>query len=142
MIRDFDGAKAAVFVGQRLLVYLRDDRPDIPYPAHWDFPGGGREGDETPEQTLRREVFEEFGLTFDDAAVHWKREFRSRHDPDQFVWFFVLTLPESVCAEIRFGDEGQRWALMSWEEFAAQENAVPSFAPRLKIWCDETGGIF
>jgi 8-oxo-dGTP diphosphatase len=52
----------------RLLIYLRDDKPDIPFPDHWDFFGGHLEEGETPEQALVREVREELGLELAD----WK----------------------------------------------------------------------
>jgi 8-oxo-dGTP diphosphatase len=50
----------------RLLVYLRDDKPDIPFPNHWDFFGGHLEEGETPEHALVREVKEELGLELAD----------------------------------------------------------------------------
>ena len=46
----------------RLVVYLRDDNPDIPFPNHWDFFGGHLEPYESPEQALVREVKEEVGI--------------------------------------------------------------------------------
>ena len=48
--------------GGRLLIYLRDDNPDIPFPNHWDFFGGHLEEGESPEQALVREVKEEIGI--------------------------------------------------------------------------------
>lgn len=51
----------------RLLVYLRDNRPDIPFPNHWDFFGGHVEEGETPDEALVREVKEELGI----ELRHW-----------------------------------------------------------------------
>lgn len=131
---DFDGSKAALFIGEQLLVYLRDDKPGLRFANCWDFPGGGREGDETPEETLAREVMEEFGLEVPGEVVRWKREFAAAHDPDKRAWFFVLRYPEGTESQVVFGDEGQRWRLMDWEEYAGLPNIVPSFAPRMAIW--------
>ena len=52
----------------RLVIYLRDNKPEIPYPNHWDFIGGHLEDRETPEVALVREVQEELGLTL----TKWK----------------------------------------------------------------------
>jgi 8-oxo-dGTP diphosphatase len=46
----------------RLLIYLRDDKPEIPFPNHWDFFGGHVEEGEKPEEALIREVKEELGF--------------------------------------------------------------------------------
>lgn len=46
----------------KLLIYLRDDKPDIPFPNHWDLFGGHVEKGEKPEAALVREVQEELDI--------------------------------------------------------------------------------
>ena len=47
--------------GQFLLA-LRDNKPGIPFPNHWDLIGGHVENGETPDQALAREFKEELDL--------------------------------------------------------------------------------
>jgi 8-oxo-dGTP diphosphatase len=139
--KPFHGAKAALFVGDRLLTLLRDNKPEILFPNCWDFPGGGREGDETGFQTLARETREEVGLDAYAAERLWARHLPAMHQPDEFIWFYVLRLPEGAEAGVVFGDEGQCWTLMTPVAFLALSNAVPSLATSLRLWMDETGGL-
>ncbi|MDY0083733.1 MAG: NUDIX domain-containing protein [Ignavibacteriaceae bacterium] len=46
----------------QVLLLLRDDRADIPFPNMWDIPGGKVEQNENPEFTVRREMMEELGI--------------------------------------------------------------------------------
>lgn len=46
----------------RLLIYLRDDKRDIPFPNHWDLFGGHVEEGEKAEEALVREVKEELAV--------------------------------------------------------------------------------
>ncbi len=54
-------AASAIYIifDNKLLLFQRDDIPEIPYPGTWDLVGGMQEQDETPEQALRREIKEE-----------------------------------------------------------------------------------
>ena len=139
MVDEFNGAKVALFIGDKLLVILRDDDPAIPFPDVWDFPGGGREGDETPFETLAREVLEEVGLVLPHEAVIWERALPRSQDASQLIWFFVARLPEGRENEIIFGDEGQRWDLMTPAAFMALERVVPSLVARLQLWMSQAG---
>jgi 8-oxo-dGTP diphosphatase len=47
--------------GGRVLLGKRATSKEV-FPGRWDVPGGRSEGDETPEQTLVRELFEEVGV--------------------------------------------------------------------------------
>jgi 8-oxo-dGTP diphosphatase len=47
---------------REFLLALRDNKPGIPFPDHWDLIGGHVEEGETPEEALVREVKEELDI--------------------------------------------------------------------------------
>jgi 8-oxo-dGTP diphosphatase len=130
----FDGAKVALFLGEKLIVILRDEAPDLSYAGYWDLPGGGREGEETPVECVAREWYEELGVLVVEGDVVWSRTFTHAVCDKGTVWFFVAQLPENVSAQVQFGDEGQRWTLMTMNAFLTHPKAVPAFQDRLKMW--------
>ncbi len=127
----FAGAKVALFIGGLLLVYLRDDLPSIPFPDQWDFPGGGREGNESPEETVLRETREEFGLELDASQLRHPLPHRS-HEQGWLNWFFAAHLPETAEGLIRFGEEGQLWRLIEPEAYLRNPRRIPHLAALLE----------
>ena len=125
---DFHGAKLALFVGKHLVTILRDDRPDIPWPAHWDLPGGGRQGGETGPQCVLRETHEEIGLILPATALCWGRLYPRK---GLNFWFFAAQLPTSAAADIRLGNEGQRYELIPPRDYLIRRKAIPQFQERL-----------
>lgn len=130
----FDGAKVALFVGDKLVVILRDELPGLSFAGHWDLPGGGREGAETAFECVVRECEEELGLVLRQQDVVWTRAFSNAVTGNGNVWFFVAKLPAKAAGQVRFGDEGQRWSLMSVQAYLAHPMAVPAFQDRLRMW--------
>lgn len=130
----FSGAKLALFIGEDLLVIRRDNNPAIPYPDHWDLPGGGREQDESPQTCALRETHEEVGLRLRPDQLVWARSYLR---PRGTVWFFAAHLPRQMAAQVRLGDEGQGWRLMSPQAYCAHPLAVPHFADQLRIYLDD-----
>lgn len=122
----FNGAKLLLTHGDRLLTCLRDDRPDIPFPAHWDLPGGGREAHETPVQCALRELDEEFGLHLSPQALTG-RAFPSHSAPGLTSWLFAGQISAAQIAAIRFGDEGQGWCMMPVADYLTHPRAIPHF---------------
>ncbi|MBR9652329.1 NUDIX domain-containing protein [Thalassovita aquimarina] len=133
----FRGAKLALFIGDKLAVMLRDEKPGIPWPGYWDFPGGGSNPGETPEQCVIRETREELSVVLQDSDLIWKRSFKS--DDRLPVWFFAAHLGAARAADIRLGNEGQRWQLMEAGAYLAHPRAIPHFAERLWLYLRDRG---
>lgn len=127
--REFEGAKLALFIDDMLLVIRRDDRPGLPWPGYLDLPGGGKDPGETPEDCVLRETREEVGLELRPDQLVWRRYYPDDPTP---AWFFAAHLPRSAEGDIRFGSEGQGWALMAPEAYVADDHAVPHFRLRVK----------
>ncbi|HLQ20119.1 MAG TPA: NUDIX hydrolase [Tabrizicola sp.] len=136
---DFTGAKAAFFCGSTVLVYLRDEKPGLRWAGLWDLPGGGREGDEGPEDCLLRELWEEFGLRFAPDRLIWRRVFPSMVEDGRLSLFFAGRLDREEVRQIRFGDEGQGWELMPVEVFMGHPLGVPEMQRRTGIAWEELG---
>ena len=57
-----------------ILLYLRDNKPGIPFPNYWDLIGGHVEEGETPDQALVREVKEELNIDLKEYTFYKKYE--------------------------------------------------------------------
>lgn len=57
---------------RELLLYLRDNKPEIPFPNHWDLIGGHLEDGETPGEALLREVKEELNIDLKEYTFYKK----------------------------------------------------------------------
>jgi 8-oxo-dGTP diphosphatase len=63
---------------EKILLFLRDNIPDLPYPNMWDVPGGHVEPGESPEKCIIREMKEEMDLDIDEFELFSKIEFEDR----------------------------------------------------------------
>ncbi|MEZ1441404.1 NUDIX domain-containing protein, partial [Pseudomonas shirazica] len=81
-------------------------KPGIPFPGYWDFPGGGREGRETPAECALRELEDEFSIRLEEPRIDWQRQDPSTSGSAPFAYFLVARLEDREFEAIRFGDEG------------------------------------
>ncbi|RXJ74938.1 DNA mismatch repair protein MutT [Veronia nyctiphanis] len=135
-VKNFNGAKLATFYGSELIVYKRDNIEGIPYPDCWDFPGGGRENNESPEVCALREFEEEFSVKVPESRIHFKKYVKS-HTGKGGAYFLALTLQQEEFEQIQFGDEGQYWQLMTIEQYLAHPKAIPALKERLTAYLSE-----
>lgn len=128
----FRGANLLLFLGDRLAVLQRDDKPDIPWPGYWDLPGGLREVGESPEACVLRETREELSIHLTGKDLSWSRVFQQAgHAP---VWMFAAHVAQDRTRELALGDEGQGWDLWTPQDYLAHPTAIPTFKPRLEYY--------
>ena len=130
------GTKMALFRGNAIVACRREDKEGLPNAGKWDLPGGERDGDEDPIACALREVCEELGLQLTPDRVSYLElhpSERPNHLPD---FFCVAELSDAEVLSIRFGDEGQGWALMPVEGFLTHPQAVTELKDRLRAYVE------
>lgn len=128
-----------VNVKRQVLLFLRDNKPDIPYPNMWDALGGHMDPGETPADCIQREMREELGIELHAYDLYRIVEFPDR---DDFIyWKFV-----SIAFDRTKLLEGQELRWFSREKIEATDIAY-GFKPLLlefleyiqKEWAEKLG---
>lgn len=132
---EFHGVKVALLSEDKLLMHLRDNTPGLFNANMWDFPGGGREGEETPIECAIRETQEEFGITLTPKSFVWKKEYPAQKDPNQKAYFLVAKISQQDVNSIVLG-EGQKWALLDQNSFFARTDVIEALKGRFKDYLD------
>ncbi len=120
---NFNGAKGLVFINDKIIVFRRDNKTDK-FPLYIDLPGGGKENNESPFETFKREVKEEFGIDINISDIEYSKKYKSIFDPKIPAYFIVakpLHLKEN---DIIFGDEGLYYFLITPKDFIKLGDAV------------------
>jgi 8-oxo-dGTP pyrophosphatase MutT (NUDIX family) len=135
-----DAVAALITVGDgNYLLQLRDQKAGIYYPGYWGLFGGAVDPGESPEQTLRRELEEELGLsvktvqyfsefTFDVPFISQKRFFRR---------FFEVPVETSMLDRLVLG-EGADMRVFPAGDILTGPRVVPYDA--YAIWLHATKG--
>ncbi len=120
--RNFHGAKGIVFINKKMLVYRRDNKTDS-FPLYIDLPGGGRENNESPYETFKREVKEEFGFKITKKDILYAKQYVSAMDASKESYFIVVRLNVTE-KDIVFGDEGLDFFLIETENYLKLNDAI------------------
>ncbi|MBK8883781.1 MAG: NUDIX domain-containing protein [Bacteroidales bacterium] len=77
------------------LLALRDNKPSIPFPNHWDLIGGHVEEGETPEEALIREVKEELDIDIREYTFYKKFECLTgdAYDNIKYIYTGKINIP-------------------------------------------------
>jgi len=79
---------------KEVLLFLRDNKPNIPDPNKWDLFGGFGEKGETPEETIIREIKEEIEMVLKNFKLFKVFNWRNKQ---QIVFYKTLNInPEDI----------------------------------------------
>ena len=127
----FNGAKGLVFLGDKILIYRRDNNTTN-NPERIDLPGGGREGDESPFETFQRETKEEFGIDIKEDEIEFSCTIPSVIEPGKKSFFLVAKTSRIKPEDVVFGNEGIEWMMMSPSEFIEKSDGIKRQQERVK----------
>lgn len=116
-------------------MHLRDNKPGLFNANMWDFPGGGRENAETPEQCGMREIKEEFGIVMPASAIIWQKVYRAQKDPNRKAVFMVAELNGLNVKNIQL-TEGQKWEWFDQETFFEKSDVIEALKTRFRDYLD------
>lgn len=134
---EFHGVKVAILVDGKLLMHLRDNKVGLFNANMWDFPGGGRDGTETPQDCAIREVKEEFGINLSPNSFMWEKVYPAQKDPNQKAIFMVAEIPQQVIDEIKL-TEGQKWELFDQKMFFEKEDVIEALKIRFRDYLESS----
>lgn len=132
---NFHGVKVALLHEDKLLMHLRDNTPGLFNANMWDFPGGGREGEETPYECAIREIQEELGVALTEQSFVWEKEYPAQKDPTQRALFMVARISKQDVDSVVL-TEGQKWDLISLEDFFHRSDVIDALKIRFKDYLD------
>ena len=97
--------------GEFLLQHRTEDAKNLP--GYWAFFGGGLEGGETPEQALKREIFEELEYKTSNAHLLMSEKFHHGNNFDEGTkYVFIEKYDKKFPLRLHEG-QGMGWFLPS-----------------------------
>jgi 8-oxo-dGTP diphosphatase len=114
-------------LAEETLICRRDGRGSFPYLL--DVPGGGAEPGESPYDTFRRELKEEFCLTVEPQDIIYSRAYPTANK--KYTYFVIARLAIDRIGEIELGYEGLYWSIMSLRDYLQHHDVIPVINERI-----------
>lgn len=123
---------AFITYNNNILLFLRDNIPQIKDPDCWDVIGGHDEPGETPEQTLKREIEEEISIK--PQNIQFLFDLDDTWGEKTYVYSIKLTGEEA--AAIKLGNEGQKlefFELQNVKDLKLTQNLKKYYAEKYNL---------
>ena len=125
-------AKIALFKNNKILLELRDDKPDILFPNHWTLVGGGIANGESAEDAVKREVSEELNYELNEAEFISTCVSHDESPPAEINLFFGKINCEIEDLELK---EGQEIRFFSFDQLGSLK-ITPLVRKIIEKWQD------
>lgn len=96
-----------------ILLFHRDDKPTIKDPDCWDLIGGHADPGEEPENTLKREIFEEVSIK--PESIRFLKEVIDAWGEQTYLYHVELSTDEKK--SIKLGNEGKEVKFFAKDAF-------------------------
>ena len=106
-----ESVKAVIHSDGKILLQLRDEKPNIYSPGVWGLFGGNVESNEKPIDALKRELLEEIGLDIKDAKLLFSWD---HYKYNSVLHFFLVPLTAEL-ATLNL-NEGEAMELFSIDQ--------------------------
>lgn len=125
-----DSASAIICWNNKVLLFLRDDIPTIPYPNHWHLPGGGVEDNESSDECIKRELIEEVS----HAPKGLKLLQKIRKPDGKYAYIYYSFVNDEEAKKFKIGKtEGQAVCFFTLKEMESLR-LTPALRKNLKIY--------
>ena len=127
MLKASDAVAAIITLeDDRYLMHLRDDKPEIWYPNHWGCFGGAVDAGETPEQALRRELYEELELAVGQTTyfTRFDYDFEPFGMKKCFRIYYLLRISQRALSSLTL-HEGRAVKAISYGDLTAACRVTP-----------------
>jgi 8-oxo-dGTP diphosphatase len=100
------------------LLQKRDHNPGIKYPGTWVFLGGGVKKGESPEDAIKRELYEEIGFSLSDPE--WYGEFHYSDEEEEHLQYVFCKKLDLDVSRLTLR-EGDALKYLSWQDAQSLE---------------------
>lgn len=118
---------ALIKCGKELILYKRDNKPNIPHPGMLGIIGGVVESSlgETAGEALRREIKEELNIDIDPSQIKYLGTLEAGDDQTHIKHISLVEITPEQKRVMRKGEEGKELKFFSPDKLPDEENLVP-----------------